>query len=154
MGDRERRVAVAVVVSVAGALIGIAGAGHAYLREWGRAFVWFSLVLGAGLVLVGAFADPETATIATLPLRVTVPLALLLTLNTVDAYYVARRGRGSAGVSVRGTPTRRSPGGNAEPTPTCPSCGRDLDPELSFCPWCAGSRNDERAETRDREREE
>ncbi|GAB6862273.1 zinc ribbon domain-containing protein [Haloplanus litoreus] len=134
MVDTERRAVVAAVVSLAGAVIGIGGAGHAYLREWGRAFAWFSLVLGAGLVLVGSFANPETATLATLPLQVTVPVVVLLALNTVDAYYVARRGDGGGAGTMRTDPE--------DPTVSCPSCGRDLDPELSFCPWCAGSRNE------------
>jgi hypothetical protein len=137
MTDSDRRVIVTVVVSVVGAVIGVAGAGHAYLREWGRAFAWFSLVLGAGLVLVASFADPETATPSTLPLRVTGPIILLLTLNTLDAYYVARRsgrGGGQRGVAVDDS---------AQLVP-CPSCGRESDPELSFCPWCAGPRDDER----------
>ena len=140
MGDRERRVVVAVVVSVVGAIIGIAGAGHVYLREWGRAFAWFSLVLGAGLVLIASFADPETATASSPPLRVTGPNILLPTLNTVDAYYVARRS-GTGGATRRG-PTRDE----SAPNVSCPSCGREFDPELSFCPWCAGSRDDERVE--------
>ncbi|WP_251344226.1 zinc ribbon domain-containing protein [Haloplanus halophilus] len=135
MVDTERRALIAVAVSVAGAAFGIGGAGHAYLREWGRAFVWFSFVLGAGLVLVASFADPETATLSTLPLRVTGPVLLLLALNTVDAYVVARRGSGG---SAMGTAERAE-----EPTVSCPSCGRDLDPELSFCPWCAGSTEEE-----------
>jgi hypothetical protein len=123
MVETERRAVVAAVVSLVGAVIGIGGAGHAYLREWGRAFAWFSLVLGAGLVLVGSFTNPETATLATLP------------LNTVDAYFIARRD-GNGGVSTVGTES-------AESTVSCPSCGQDLDPELSFCPWCAGSRDGE-----------
>jgi len=130
MGNTERRVVVTVVVSVAGSAIGIAGAGHAYLREWGRAFAWFSFVLGAGLMLTAAFADPETTTLSTLPLRVIGPVGTLLVLNTVDAYYVARRSE----------PTVTTTG---EAGPSCPTCGRDLDPELSFCPWCAGSRDGE-----------
>jgi hypothetical protein len=139
MNDRKRRIVVTVVVSVVAAVIGVAGAGHAYLREWGRAFAWFSFVLGAGLVLIGAFADPETATVATLPLHVTGPLLLLLVLNTLDAYYVASRAAGGGR-----TGGLRSTDDGSEPSASCPSCGRDLDPELSFCPWCAGSRSDER----------
>ena len=142
MGDSDHRVIVAVVASVVGAIIGIAGAGHVYLREWGRAFAWFPLVLGAGPVLIASFADPETATLSTLPLRVTVPVLLLLTLNTVDAYYVARRS-GADGIR------RREPAHDeSAPAASCPSCGREFDPELSFCPWCAGSRDETRVEDR------
>lgn len=131
MIDAERRTLLAVAISVGGAAVGVAGAGHAYLREWGRAFAWFSLVLGTGLVLVAGFADPETATLSTLPLRVTGPVVVLLALNTVDTYAVARRERSVTAVDAD------------EPTVPCPACGRELDPDLSFCPWCAGSQTDE-----------
>jgi hypothetical protein len=137
MGERDRRVAITVVVSVLGAVVGVAGAGHAYLREWGRAFAWFSLVLGAGLVLIASFADSETVTLSTLPLRVSGPLLLLFTLNTLDAYRVASR-------TETGGVGRRTRGADSEPSVPCPSCGREYDPELSFCPWCAGTRDDER----------
>jgi hypothetical protein len=138
MGERDRRVAITVIVSVLGAVVGVAGAGHAYLREWGRAFAWFSLVLGAALVLIASFADSGTVTLSTLPLRVSGPLLLLFTLNTLDAYRVASR-TGGGGVRRR-TPRRDDPA----PSVSCPSCGREFDPELSFCPWCAGARDDER----------
>jgi hypothetical protein len=137
MGDSDRRVVVTVVVSVLGAVIGVAGAGHAYLRKWGRAFAWFSLVLGAGLMLTATFVDAETVTLSALPLRVTAPLLLLLTLNTLDAYRVARRAGDDVG-------RRMSVRDDSEPSVSCPSCGREFDPELSFCPWCAGTRDDER----------
>lgn len=132
MGNTERQVVVTVVVSVVGSAIGIAGAGHAYLREWGRAFAWFSFVLGAGLILTAMFANPDTVTLSTLPLRVMAPVVILLALNTVDAYYVARRSKPTVTTT-----------GEESPSPSCPSCGRDLDPDLSFCPWCAGSRDGE-----------
>jgi hypothetical protein len=138
MGKRDRRVAITVIVSVLGAVIGVAGAGHAYLREWGRAFAWFSLVLGAGLVLIASFADSGTVTLSTLPIRVSAPLLLLFTLNTLDAYRVASR---TADGSVGRRMPRRPDSESAVP---CPSCGREYDPELSFCPWCAGTRDDER----------
>ncbi|MFB6255508.1 MAG: zinc ribbon domain-containing protein [Haloplanus sp.] len=137
MSDRGRRVVVAVAVSVVGAVIGVAGAGHAYLREWGRASVWFSFVLGAGLALIGSFADPETATLSTLPIYVTGPIIALLVLNTVDTYYVARRS-GANGAGRAGAPP------DSGRTVACPSCGQEYDPELSFCPWCAGSRDENR----------
>jgi hypothetical protein len=137
MRNTRRRVVIAVVVSVVGSVIGIAGVGHAHLREWGRAFAWFSFVLGVAFVLTASFADPETATLSTLPLRVTVPVTLLLALNTADAYYVARRSK------------RVGAADGEEPSLSCPSCGRDLDPDLSFCPWCAGSRDEARTEDRE-----
>jgi hypothetical protein len=134
MVDSDRRALVAVAASAIGALFGIAGVGHAYLREWARAFAWFTFVLGAGVLLIAAFTDPMAVTFETLPLRVTLPLAVLLVVHTLDAYYVARRGPTSGSVVASTTDGQ---------TVDCPSCGRELDPELSFCPWCAGSRDPE-----------
>jgi uncharacterized membrane protein (DUF2068 family) len=131
MSDPNRRALVAVVTSAVGALVGVAGVGHAYLREWARAFAWFTLVLGTGLLLLATFTDPTAVTIETLPIRVTLPLTALLAVHTLDAYAVARRSQASG--------SSRSAAG--DPAADCPSCGRELDPELSFCPWCAGSRN-------------
>jgi hypothetical protein len=122
MGDTRRRALVAALVGAVGSVIGIAGVGHVYLREWRRAVAWFALVLGAGLALITTFADPQTATPSTLPVEVTAPLVVLFVLNTLDAYYVASR-------SVE--PAEATAGD------TCPSCGRETDASLEFCPWCA-----------------
>ena len=122
MSDTRRRALVAVLVGVLGATLGIAGAGHAYLREWRRAVAWFAFVLGTGLVLLSVFSDPSTAaeSPSTLPMTVTGPVLVLLVLSTLDAY----RRAVSAG------------GRNAEDGPACPYCGHAVDPELDFCPWC------------------
>ena len=133
MVDSDRRALVAVAASAIGSLFGVAGLGHAYLREWARAFAWFTFVLGAGLLLIAVFTDPMAVTPETLPLRVTLPLAALLLVHTLDAYYVARRGP-MTGATVASSATDDQP-------VDCPSCGRELDPELSFCPWCAGPRS-------------
>lgn len=119
----ERRAAVAVVVGAVGAIVGIAGVGHVYLRQWRRAAAWFSVVLGASLILVFVFTDPETVTAETLPPAVVVPVAALLLASVADAYLVASR---------RGSRT----GGSESEGPHCPSCGRELDPTLDFCWYC------------------
>jgi hypothetical protein len=121
MPDARRRAVVAALVGVLGASLGIAGAGHVYLREWRRAIAWFTFVLGAGLVLVSTFADPATASLDSLPTEVTVPVIALLFLSALDAYRVAVRTR-----------VRTNDG-----KPACPVCGGELDQQLDFCPWCA-----------------
>jgi peptidoglycan/LPS O-acetylase OafA/YrhL len=118
MADPRRRALVAALLGLAAATVGIAGAGHAYLRQWRRAAAWFSFVLGAGLVLVAVFADPSTATPTSLPPQVTVPVYAVLLASVVDAYRLARRSSGSAD------------------GPACPHCGRPVDPDLDFCHWC------------------
>ena len=122
MSDTRRRALVAVLVGVLGATVGIAGAGHAYLREWRRAIAWFAFVLGTGLVLLSVFSDPATAaeSPSALPINVTGPVLVLLVLSTLDAYRLAL-----------------APGGHGTSEgPSCPYCGHEVDPELDFCPWC------------------
>ncbi|RDI71187.1 zinc ribbon domain-containing protein [Halopelagius longus] len=122
MADTRRRAMVAALVGVLGASVGIAGAGHVYLRRWRRALAWFTFVVAVGVALVFAFADPTTVSVSdpsALPTEVTGPVFALLFLSTVDAYYVAARGhRGESG-------------------PRCPNCGGELDAQMTFCPWCA-----------------
>ena len=138
MSNTRRRALVAALVGVLGATIGIAGVGHAYLREWRRAVAWFTFVLGAELVLLSVFADPAAvvgsgssmpmtlsnlmSTASTLPSTVTGPLLVLLVLSTVDAYRLGLMG-GEAGEDAG---------------PSCPYCGQAVDPELDFCQWCTG----------------
>jgi peptidoglycan/LPS O-acetylase OafA/YrhL len=114
--SRRRAVLAAAVAAVGGALF-VAGLGHAYLREWRRAAAWFATVVGAMLVLVVTFADPRTVTLSTLPVTVLGPLVALSLASVVDAYRVGRRA-------------------DRETAPTCPHCGRVLDADLDFCPWC------------------
>lgn len=122
MADTRRRALIAALVGVLGASVGIAGAGHVYLRRWRRAVAWFTLVIAIGVALVFAFADPTSVSMSNpgaLPTEVTGPVFALLFLSTVDAYYVAAR-------------SRRDDSG-----PRCPRCGGELDVQVTFCPWCA-----------------
>lgn len=129
MRGSRRRALVAAVAGLLGAVLGVAGAGHAYLGEWRRAIAWFSLVLGAGLVLVSVLADPRTVTLSTLPPAVVATLVGLLVLSAADAYRVARErgtGRGTSG-----------PPGTTGTARSCPNCGRSVDPAVGFCWYCA-----------------
>jgi peptidoglycan/LPS O-acetylase OafA/YrhL len=125
----NRRVAVAVVVGVFGAVLGVAGAGHVYLRRWRRAAAWFSGVLGVSLGLVLLFTDPRTVTADTLPPTVAGPVVALLLVSVVDAYLVGRRAASSTGSDDDG--------------PSCPACGRSVDPALDFCWYCSASLEEE-----------
>jgi len=102
------------------------GLGHIYLREWGRALLWFGLTVGAAVFLIPEpSGDPATglaglrAFADRLRLDVVLVLATITGLSMYDAYRLA---------------TRRA---DPEPgTATCPSCGRDVDESLEFCHWC------------------
>ncbi|WP_144901659.1 zinc ribbon domain-containing protein [Halobellus captivus] len=129
MTRTRRRAVIAALVAVLGASVGVAGAGHLYLRRWRRAAAWFAFVIGAAIVLLWAFVDPSTVALAdpaaiasldpgSLPATVTAPIFGLLMVSTVDAYRLAIAGpQTSDGLQ-------------------CPNCGGDLDPEIDFCPWC------------------
>jgi hypothetical protein len=123
MATASRRALVAALVGALGATVGIAGAGHVYLRQWRRAIAWFVTEIGAFLILVSLFAgDPADVTVASLPLTVSIPFAAILLLSTVDAYRLA-------------TVTERRQT-STEEEPTCPHCGKPIDEELEFCQWC------------------
>lgn len=134
MTDIRLRALVAVLLGTLGALLGVAGVGHAYLREWRRAVAWFAAVIGATLVLFATFADPEVAADPDAwPTEVVVPVLVLLSLSIFDAYYVARRAGGGTG-----TPGEADGGGaDADGATRCPNCGREVDGEYAFCAWCA-----------------
>lgn len=118
MSARARRPWLAVLLAFV-----YPGLGHVYLREWGRALLWFGLAIGALLLLVPSPAsDPPTGLDAILageglPLAAVLALATITGFSMLDAYRLA--------VGQRGVDGSR-----------CPSCGRELDGSLEFCHWC------------------
>ena len=123
MGGR-RRPAVAAVLALA-----VAGLGHVYLRRWGRAAGWFLAIVTTAVVLMSAFADPNTS-VGELPLTVVVPLVGLFVLSAVDAYRLAAR------TSAASPDPDAAGGADEDERVECPNCGREVDPELDFCHWC------------------
>ncbi|MFB6105449.1 MAG: zinc ribbon domain-containing protein [Halobacteriaceae archaeon] len=116
------------------------GVGHLYLREWRRALGWFlaSFLVGAVVVLVGApdaMHAVESQGLSAMSqvqdaLSTTelLPVMAIRALNIADAYLIGARGR---------APGRRDGGvTDAADGPTCPNCGKELDEDLDFCPWC------------------
>lgn len=109
------------------------GLGHLYLRSWLRAVVWFLLALmTASLVLPESVANAyETggfeamvSAMQAVPLATMAPVLVVSGLCVLDAYVSARRDI-AYGV-----------GGSEPPENACPVCGKELDEELDFCPWC------------------
>jgi len=125
----RRRALVAAFVALAGAMIGVAGVGHAYLRLWNRAVAWCSLVLGTGLALVAILTTPEAVLADGAPPTVVGPIAVLLSVSVVDAYRV--------GVATDRSPSTASDAVDDSDSPTCPSCGREVDASIDFCWYCA-----------------
>ena len=111
------------------------GVGHAYLREWLRAVGWLALSLLTVYVLVPAgtlntyehalaAGDFSVLATASMPLDAALAVLVVRVCNAADAYVLAVR-------NARSTAPQA-----ADAAPTCPSCGRELDTELDFCPWC------------------
>jgi hypothetical protein len=91
---------------------------------------WFVVVVGATAALLAAFVLPGMSGLgdpgavaaidpSSLPDIVVWPVFALLLLSTLDAHRLATA----------------TPAGMGE-EPTCPSCGKELDRDLDFCPWC------------------
>lgn len=121
----------------------VAGLGHAYLRRWRRAALWFVAILGVGVALSATFADPATMGPTDLPVTVAGPLLALYGLSAADAFRIARTNRRATAVagSVAGDDPADSIDRDEGDTPraapdTCPHCGKSTDPDLDFCTWC------------------
>jgi uncharacterized paraquat-inducible protein A len=111
------------------------GLGHAYLRAWLRAVSWFLLALATAALVV-----PESAYVAfqnegfqgllaaseNFGPEVTLSLLAVRVFNVVDAYIVAVQ---------QASPSQPAPGDEGDAA-ACPSCGKELDEDLDFCPWC------------------
>jgi hypothetical protein len=120
------------------------GLGHVYLRAWIRAVAWFSLALVTAALVVPpsaltAFQDGGIsglmAASRSFPAEVTLSLLVVRILNVIDAYLIGLR---EAAVEEEAEPAESAAG-------SCPECGRQLDEDLDFCPWCT-TRLDEAGE--------
>lgn len=130
------------------------GAGHLYLRAWFRALAWFGLALLVAMLVIpepvlqageeGGFSAFYDAFLAVEPQTV-LPLFVVNALNVLDAYLTARRmnsrttqdGLFDGGLLGSETEQQSGPQGDRQPIAgDCPNCGRELDSDLDFCPWC------------------
>ncbi|SEN25294.1 hypothetical protein SAMN05216388_1002162 [Halorientalis persicus] len=112
------------------------GLGHVYLREWARALLWFGLIILTGSLMIPDGVYPTTLTVDSLmqmsramPLRAVIALSAVTGMNMVDAYILASRNNETSQRVADGT--------------QCPSCGREVDPDLEFCHWCTTELNGE-----------
>lgn len=105
----------------------VPGTGHAVIREWRRSLLWFFLYVGAvalfaplsGVESSGSILDATRGIAAELSTVESLALSVVTFLNMVDVYVLAT--------------SNRRPGSDE---PTCPNCGREVDPEIEFCHWC------------------
>lgn len=122
----------------------VPGLGHCYLGRWRRALGWLVAFVGVSTLFVAPETMEALANWEPVDPLAVAPLAIVGTLSVVDAFLLALVENAVAQVSADG------------PAATCPHCGKDLDPELTFCQWCSepisgadqdtvGSRDDNRA---------
>lgn len=104
------------------------GLGHVYLRAYGRALLWFGMAVTTAVLVVPESAievsslDALVGVYANLPPGALIAIAAVTAFSVIDAYWLAVRAP--------------APSADGDAAPTCPSCGEELDPEISFCPWC------------------
>lgn len=139
MDDTRRRALITFVVAAIPGYLGFAGVGHAYLKQWRRSLVWFLLGLGSAIALLFYHVENpaaiDIADPAAVPTEVTIPLLIIITLSVLDAVFLSislsrEQAEQDARVDAGADPE------TAAQLPTCPNCGKEVDPELDFCPWC------------------
>ncbi|MCU4926526.1 zinc ribbon domain-containing protein [Halobacteria archaeon AArc-dxtr1] len=137
----------------------VTGLGQAYLRRWLRAAGWLALamLIGGLFVPTSAITDPGGASFWDIA-----PVSIVGGLSMLDAYLLARRHNArtpvveSDGETVDDPYTSDDSHAPDDPhTPVdphasetvarCPACNRELDPEISFCQWCATEQTDSTA---------
>lgn len=125
LGARTRGVIVAVCSFF------FPGLGQALLRRWVRALLFAGLFIGTAAVFApdsvfsadggfdGVLRAAQQAT-TELSLAGTVALTIVQVGAMLDAYVQA----------IRGHQPKTTSG------PTCPQCGREIEPSHGFCHWC------------------
>ena len=139
MDSARRRVLVTALVALGGAMIGVPGVGHAYLRRWKRSLLWLTVTLGAGIMLLSYYV-PNPATLdpfdfGAIPIEVRATLFVITAVSVFDATLLAYLD-GQQSDSLTST-TEAIPGDDDEDGGvSCPHCGKTTDAELDFCTWC------------------
>ncbi|QDX41813.1 zinc ribbon domain-containing protein [Salarchaeum sp. JOR-1] len=126
------------------------GLGQLYRRAWLRALAWVALAVALAYLLtppelLTAFEEQGLAVFetATIPVELTLALLVIRVLSAADAYFLTAAqtaDRETALADAVPTPgrteTETDAAAGAEAAATCPNCGREIDDDLDFCPWC------------------
>jgi len=138
MSNSRQKLLLTAGFALFGALLGIAGTGHAYLRRWRRSMLWFLITMGSFLLLMSVYV-PEMDAIDpydffTYPTEVQIPVVVILSFSIVDAMLIAFLDQQQAAMTPGAAPESEADEGLS-----CPHCGRATDPDLDFCTWCTES---------------
>jgi hypothetical protein len=124
------------------------GLGHLYLRRWQRALGWLLASLTTMFFFVPTSAintldammwGTGSVSVPSLDLLIALfPLLAVGAASVLDAYLIARTNNRQLLEQQLGIER-------------CPDCGRPIDPDVSFCQWCATPRDtDDRSESTER----
>lgn len=122
-------------MSVARALVAAAlslvlpGAGHAYLRDWLRAALFAGFFLAALALFVPLEVLTEAASLSGVLDGLRAETSVMDRFLVAFVVFFCAVDAGLRGFSG---PLRDVTGDG----PTCPECGKELDPDLEFCHWC------------------
>ena len=138
-GHSRKRPWLAILLTVL-----IPGLGHVYLRLWIRALLWLVLYVAATTLLLPDGATPDSVSVdAFLAASDAIPVEVAVLVLGISLFCIADAYLMSKHVNRR---VRRS---NGEVPAACPHCGKDLDPDLSFCHWCTSRLGDPTEEEND-----
>ncbi|MFD1643627.1 zinc ribbon domain-containing protein [Halohasta litorea] len=102
------------------------GLGQLYLRRWRRAIGWLIVLLGVNVIFVDQTAVTGAQNGELMAILSLLPVPIVGALCVLDAYVLAH---------ATNTVREHSAPVTTE-HPPCPNCGKELDPELTFCHWC------------------
>jgi hypothetical protein len=108
----------------------VTGLGHLYLWRLRRAVGWLAASVLVTFLLVdqAAFETLAGGDLGTDAVLAVWPMYAVVALSVVDAYLIART------PATEGEST--APSTDDGDAPSCPHCGKELDPDLEFCHWC------------------
>lgn len=131
------------------------GLGHFYLRRWKRGLGWFAVAVAVSTLFVPPEAARALFSGSGGDVRTLAPLLAVGIASVADAYVLARMSQHETRDRSDGSPSTApesasetgdrstvvagsaAAGQVSGSTATeCPECGKELDPELDFCPWC------------------
>jgi len=102
------------------------GLGQLYLRRWRRAVGWLVVLIGVDIVFIDQTAVTAVQNGELMAALSLLPVPIIGALCVLDAYVLAHVTNSASEHSVSA----------ATEQPSCPNCGKELDPALTFCHWC------------------
>jgi len=119
-------------LAAAGLSVFFPGAGHALIRDWGRALLFAGLFV---LTAVFFFPLESLSAAGSVSEATTIFETETSRLNQFMLSFIVFFAAVDSALRAVGYP--RGAGSNAgDDGPSCPHCGKELDEDIDFCHWC------------------